>query len=81
LVKENHSLGAKRLRLMKRRQVITFLASVAAWPLGPQAQQPARMPIIAFFSAGSAAAMRDRTSALSDRLCELGWIEDRTTRN
>jgi putative ABC transport system substrate-binding protein len=42
------------------------------------AQQPAKLPTIGFFSAGSAAALSHWVAALVRRLGELGWIEGRT---
>jgi hypothetical protein len=58
---------------MKRRDFITLLgAAVASWPLAARAQQ--KLPTIGFFSAGSAAALRDWVGALVQRLRELGWI-------
>ena len=64
---------------MKRRAFITLLGGAAtAWPLGARAQQPTKPPVIGFFSAGSAAAMRNWVAALVQRLRELGWIEGRT---
>jgi putative tryptophan/tyrosine transport system substrate-binding protein len=62
---------------MKRRDFITLLgAAVASWPLAARAQQ--KLPTIGFFSAGSAAALRDWVGALVQRLRELGWTEGRT---
>src|SRR5262245_37785037 len=61
---------------MRRRDLITLLGGAAAWPLAARAQQ--KLPTIGFFSAGSAAAMRDWVGALVQRLRELGWIEGRT---
>jgi len=62
---------------LRRRQFITLLGgAAAAWPLAARAQQ--KLPTIGFFSAGSAAAMRDWVGALVQRLRELGWIEGRT---
>jgi putative ABC transport system substrate-binding protein len=63
---------------MKRREFITLLGGAAAWPLAARAQQPARLPTIGFFSAGSAAAMSSWVAALVQRMRELGWIEGRT---
>ncbi len=48
-----------------------------AAPLATLAQ-PARLPTIGFFSAGSAAALSNWVAALVRRLRELGWIEGRT---
>src|SRR5215469_3117151 len=60
-----------------RRKFLATLGSAAvAWPLTARAQQ--KLPTIGFFSAGSAAAMRDWVGALVQRLRELGWIEGRT---
>jgi putative ABC transport system substrate-binding protein len=61
---------------MKRREFITLLGGAAACPLAARAQQ--KLPTIGFFSAGSAAALRDWVGALVQRLRELGWTEGRT---
>src|SRR6516165_1137655 len=63
---------------MKRRTFISLLGGAAAWPLAAHAQQPAKLPTIGFFSAGSAAALSNWVAALVRRLGELGWIEGRT---
>ena len=64
---------------MTRREFITLLGGAApAWPLAVRAQQPAKLPTIGFFSAGSAAALSNWVAALVRRLGELGWIEGRT---
>jgi putative tryptophan/tyrosine transport system substrate-binding protein len=63
---------------MRRRKVVTLLGGAAAWPLAARAQQPARLPTIGFFSAGSAAPLSSWVAALVQRLRELGWIEGRT---
>jgi putative tryptophan/tyrosine transport system substrate-binding protein len=62
---------------VRRRHFIKLLGGVAAaWPLAARAQQ--KVPTIGFFSAGSAAAMRDWVAGLVQRLRELGWIDRRT---
>jgi putative tryptophan/tyrosine transport system substrate-binding protein len=63
---------------MRRRKFIALLGSAAAWPLAARAQQPAKLPIIGFYSLGSAAAMNNWVAAFVQRLRELGWIEGRT---
>jgi putative ABC transport system substrate-binding protein len=65
---------------VNRREFITLLggAAAAASPLAARAQQPAKLPTIGFFSAGSAAALSNWVAALVRRLDELGWIEGRT---
>jgi len=61
-----------------RRELLAALGGTAAWPLAARAQQAGKLPTIGFFSAGSAAALRDWVTALVQRLRELGWIEGRT---
>jgi putative ABC transport system substrate-binding protein len=61
-----------------RRKIITAIGGVAfAWPLAARAQQPARLPTVAFLvpdASGSSA----ETTAFIERLSQLGWIEGRT---
>jgi len=64
--------------MIKRREFITLLGGAVAWPLAASAQQPAKLPTIGFFSAGSAAALGPWVAALVQRLRELGWSEGRT---
>src|SRR6516164_10033623 len=61
-----------------RRKFLATLGGAAAWPLAARGQQPAKLPTIGFFSAGSAAALSNWLAALARRLVELGWIEGRT---
>jgi putative ABC transport system substrate-binding protein len=61
-----------------RRELLAALGGAVAWPLGARAQQPAKLPTIDLFSAGSAAAVSSWVAALVQWLRELGWTEGRT---
>jgi len=65
---------------MKRREFITLLGAVAAWPLGAHAQQPGRLPTIGFLGASWASQSGEgqRLVAFLEQLHELGWFEGRT---
>ena len=62
---------------MKRREFLSVLGSVAAWPLAAHAQQ-AKMPTIGFVLGGSPASQRTWADAFVQGLRQLGWIEGRT---
>ena len=62
----------------KRREFITLLGSVAAWPLAARAQQAAKLPTIGFLGSATALAGSQWAAAFVQRLRELGWIENRT---
>jgi len=62
---------------MKRREFITLLGGVAAWPLAARAQQPGKLPTIGYMGA-TPSAESQRIAAFVQRLRELGWIEGRT---
>jgi len=60
------------LPLVRRREFITLLCSVGAWPLAASAQQK---PVIGFLNSGSPDAYPDRVIAFHQGLRQLGYIE------
>jgi putative tryptophan/tyrosine transport system substrate-binding protein len=58
---------------LKRREFITLLGGVAAWPLAARAQQPGKSHTIGLLSAGLRVAMV--IAPFLDALRELGWID------
>jgi ABC-type uncharacterized transport system substrate-binding protein len=68
---------------MKRRDFITLLGAVAAWPLAARAQQGERMRRIGVLTAGTDANDPDvqaRNAVLMQALQQLGWAEGRNLR-
>jgi putative tryptophan/tyrosine transport system substrate-binding protein len=63
---------------MKRRDFITLLGGVAAWPLAARAQQPTKLRTIGFSGQSTRSAESELVAAFTQRLHELGWIENRT---
>jgi putative ABC transport system substrate-binding protein len=59
---------------MRRRQFITLLGGVAAWPAATHAQQPA-VPVIGFLDNRSPEAMTDRLRGFRQGLKESGYVE------
>ncbi len=62
---------------MRRREFISLIAGVAAWPLGVHAERVAKPAIIGVIAAGSVASTRPLAEILAKRLSELGWVEGR----
>jgi putative ABC transport system substrate-binding protein len=60
--------------LLKRREFITLIGGVAAWPLAARAQQPA-MPVVAFIHGGAAGAFPARIAAFRDGLRATGHTD------
>jgi len=60
---------------IKRRKFLATLGGAMAWPLAARAQQPAKMPVIGFLDATTAADTIYRVSAFRDGLKEAGFID------
>ena len=64
---------------MRRREFITLIGCVAAWPIGAVAQQPA-MPVVGFLNAGSAQNYARQLAAFLKGLGEVGYVDGRNVR-
>ena len=62
--------------MMKRRDIITLLGGVAAWPLAARAQQPT-IPTIGYLSTRSPSEAKYVTDAFAQGLNENGYVEGR----
>src|SRR3974390_35646 len=64
---------------MKRREFITLVGGAATmWPLVVRAQQPTKLRTIGFSGQSTRSAESELVAAFTQRLHELGWIENRT---
>jgi len=59
---------------MRRREFVTCLSTVVAWPLAARAQQPA-MPVVGFLGTGSPRSDAYRVTAVRQGLMESGYVE------
>jgi len=62
---------------MKRREFITLLGTVVAWPLPGRAQQTTKLPTIAYVGQSTSAAEAQRVAAFVERVRGLGWVDGR----
>ena len=64
--------------MIRRRDFISAVAGVLAWPLMAHARQATKLPTIGFLGATALSVQRPWTDAFEQRLRELGWIEGRS---
>jgi putative tryptophan/tyrosine transport system substrate-binding protein len=61
---------------MLRRDFVTLLGAVTAWPFAAQAQQPT-MPVIGFLHSGSLKPNVNLVTAFRNGLNEAGYVDDK----
>jgi putative ABC transport system substrate-binding protein len=61
---------------MNRRNILSLLGGVAAWPVAARAQQPA-VPLIGYLSGQSPEMWASRLQAFRQGLAEIGYVEGR----
>ena len=63
---------------MRRREFISLLGGVAAWPVTGLAQRSVGKPVVGFLGATTPTSTPQRTAAFVQRLAELGWVDGQT---
>jgi putative ABC transport system substrate-binding protein len=63
---------------MRRREFITLLGGVAAWPFGVRAQQITKLPTIGFMGPATSSINAQWVNAFVERLHAHDWTEGRT---
>jgi putative ABC transport system substrate-binding protein len=64
---------------MRRREFIVLVGgATAAWPLTARAQQPGKLRTIGFSGLSTRSVESELVAAFTQRLRELGWIENQT---
>ena len=63
---------------MKRREFLGIVGGAAAWPVVVRAQPGRRLPTVGFLGSGTPTTAGPWVAAFTQRLRDLGWIEDRT---
>src|SRR5215470_16521014 len=61
---------------MRRREFITIIGGVAAWPIAARAQQPTT-PAVGYLSSGTSAGFAHFVDAFRKGLSETGYVEGR----
>ena len=61
---------------MRRREFITLVGGLAAWPLTARAQQQA-MPVVGFINASAAQSYKQQLAAFLQGLSEAGYVDGR----
>src|SRR6516225_9980972 len=72
-------LGGHMAIRIQRREFITLVGSVAAWPLTARAQQP-NLPVIGFLNGGSPSTIGHVVAAFRQGLGQAGYVEHRNVR-